>query len=148
MATHIGLSSAKVGGQTVQFYVYTTGLKEGACTVADSTNKGVKAPGGAAAAAFVGIITNAQTSSGTTSGDPVDIQISGVANVLLDAGQAVTYGEDVVISDTDGSVKAYANGSMDDCSIVGMALVTKTAGASNEMIPVLLRGHTVRKDNS
>lgn len=133
---------------TIPSTVYSTGLQGGAAVVADSTNKGCKAPGGAAAAGFMGIIANQQASAGTTSGDRVDLQTSGVAVCLLDAGQSVTFGGEVVISDTDGSLKAYANGSMDDCSVIGISLATLTAGSNNDPFPVLLMPYTVHKDNS
>lgn len=133
---------------TIPSTVYSASLQGGAAVIADATNKGCKAPTAAANAGFMGIIANQQPSTGTTSGDRVDLQTQGVAICLLDAGQSVTFGGQVVISDTDGSLKAYDNSTMDDCSIVGISLATMTAGSNNDPFPVLLQSYTVRKDNS
>lgn len=133
---------------TIPSTVYSASLQGGAAVVADATNKGCKAPGGAAAAAFMGLITNQQTSSGTTSGDRVDLQVSGVGIGLLKAGQSVTFGGEVVIAGTDGSFRAFAVGSDDDCSVLGISLATLTAGSNNDPCPILLMPYTVHKDNS
>ena len=144
----IGTGAAAVVPFTLPYTVYSASLQGGAAVVFDSSNFGVKAPAGAAALGFAGLIANQQSSSGTASGDRVDIQIAGIGVGILDAGQTVTYGQELIISDTDGSLKAYANGSNDDCSVVGYALESKTAGASNESLLVQLVPFNVHKDNA
>jgi len=137
--TFIGLSSTRFGGDTKQYQVNTASLKEGAVVIHDSSVAGqkVKAPTGAGNTGIAGVITNAQSASGTAVGDSVDVQYTGIANVLLKATEAVTVGGKVIIADTDGSVKAL--GTTDSCDILGVSLITKTAGAANEMIPVRLQ---------
>ena len=140
MSDFIGLSSTRIGGETKQFSCNTAGLKEGAIVVHDTTagkNNFVKAPGAAAATGIAGVIVNAQASGGTAVGDSVDVQYTGVANVLLDGTQAVTVGDKVIVSDTDGSCKGL--GTTDSCDILGVTLITRTAGAANELIPVRLQ---------
>lgn len=144
----IGTGAAAVVPFTIPQTVYSASLQGGAAVVFDSTNKGVKAPGGAAALGFAGLITNQQSSTGTASGDRVDLQIAGVGVGILDAGQSVTFGQELIISDTDGSLKGFALASNDDCSIVGYSLETKTAGAANESLLVQLMPFNVHKDNS
>ena len=135
--TFIGLSSTRFGGETKQVECNSSGLKEGAVVVWDSTNAGqlVKAPTGAGGTGVAGVICNAQVSGGTSVGDSVDVQFTGIANVLLDATEAVTVGQRVIVSDTDGSVKAATG---DQVDYIGVALITKTAGSANELIPVAL----------
>src|ERR1041385_2708426 len=101
----IGYSSTRWSGESKQYKCNTSGLKEGAVMVYDTSVAGqlVKAPAGAGATGVAGVLINAQPSGGTAVGDSVDLQISGIANVLLKAGQTVNVGDKVVIGGTDGS---------------------------------------------
>lgn len=130
---------------TVPAIVYSAGLQGGAAVVWDTSNEGVKAPGGAEVTGFAGFITNAQPAAGTVSGDSIDLQNVGVAVGLLKAGEAVTAGDLLVIAGTDGSLKAYDDAGDDNLSIVGVALVTLTAGSQNNTIPVQCQQWNVNK---
>lgn len=141
----IGTGFSAVVPNTLPFTVYSAGLQGGAAVVADASNKGVKAPGGAEVTGFVGFITNAQEAAGTVSGDPVDIQNTGIAIGLLKAGEAVTYGNYLVIAGTDGTVKAYDDAGDDNVIIVGMALATLTAGSQNDTLPILCGSYYINK---
>lgn len=142
---NIGTGFAAVVPYTLPFKCFTAGLQGGAAVVFDSTNDGVKAPAGAAATGFAGFITNAQTSTGTASGDPVDLQDAGIAIGLLKAGETVAYGDLLVIAGTDGSVKAYDDAADDNCSIVGTALASLIAGAANATLPISVAKWQVNK---
>lgn len=128
--------------------VYSASLQQGAALVADTTNQGGKAPGGAAAAQFIGILSNQQTSTGTASGDPVDLQIEGVALCLCKASATITYGDEVVIGGTDGSLRTYVGATDEGASIVGQSLQTLTAGANAQPIAILLKPYTVHQTNA
>lgn len=141
----VGTGWTAVVPYTLAQTVYTASLHGGAAVVWDSTNKGVKAPAGAEAIGFAGFITNQQPSGGTTSGDRVDLQNAGVAIGLLKAGESVTYGQRLVIADTDGSVKAYDDAGDDNCSIVGIALATLTAGSQNDTLPIAVQQWEINK---
>lgn len=141
----IGTGWSAVVPYTLPQTVYTASLQGGAAVVWDATNKGVKAPTGAEVTGFAGFITNQQSSSGTASGDRVDLQNAGVAIGLLKAGEAVTYGDRLVIAGTDGSVKAYDDAGDDNCSIVGIALATLTAGSQNDTLPILVQQWEINK---
>lgn len=125
--------------------VYSASLQQGAALVADATNFGCKAPGAAAAPGFMGILGNQQTSSGTASGDAIDLQIEGVALCLLTAAATATFGGELVIGGTDGSLRPYVAATDDEASIVGIAQQTITAGASAQPFSVLLRPYTVHQ---
>ena len=142
---NVGTGATAVVPYTLPFICYSAGLLGGAAVVWDGTNDGVKAPGGAEVVGFAGFITEQQTSSGTASGDRVSIQNAGIAVGLLDAGQSVTYGQRLVISDTDGSVKAYDDAGDDNCSIVGIALQTMTAGSNNDPLMIAVQQWEVNK---
>ena len=152
MATDFnGLSVAPKRDRLYQYKINTSSLKEGAAVVYDSSASGqlVKAPAAAAAAGFAGLIADVLPSGGTTAGLDVNLQRDGLGLGLLKAGEAVTVGQELVIAGTDGSLRAFAVGSDDDCDIVGRAEQTKTAGATNEAILVNLdSARSVHKDNS
>lgn len=140
MSTPLGLSAARTANpdDIRNVLVATTGLKRGAVVIWDSSaikNK-VKAPTGAGNTGVAGVIIDELPSAGTTSGNYYNIQIRGKCPVLLDAGQAVTVGNKVIVSDTDGSVKAIST--TDQCDVVGVALQTLTAGSANDPIEVEL----------
>lgn len=139
MPTFIGLTAARTDGKTKMVRVNTTGLKEGAIVIHDSAQAGdsVKAPTGAGNTGIAGVLIDVLESAGTTSGSYYRIQQTGTCAVLLDAGQAVTVGGKVIISDTDGSCKAL--GTTDSCDILGVALQTLTAGSANDPIMVDLQ---------
>jgi predicted RecA/RadA family phage recombinase len=140
MATDfIGLSAASKGVKTRTMKCATAGLKEGAVVIHDSSADGnkVKAPTAAANTGIAGVIWGQQPSSGTSAGDDVEVAYEGIVPVQLDATEAVTVGGKVIISDTDGSVKAL--GTTDSCDILGVTEITKTAGAANELIPVRIQ---------
>lgn len=138
MSTIIGIASTRYAGNTRQFVINTAGLKEGAIVIHDSSAAGgkVKAPTGAGNSGIAGVIVNQQPAAGTAVGDSVDVQYDGVANVLLGTTLTVTDGGYVIINTTDGSCKAL--GSTDSCDVLGKTLLTRTAGAANELIPVQL----------
>jgi hypothetical protein len=141
----IGTGWSAVVPYTLPFTVYSASLQGGAAVVWDGTNKGVAAPGGAEVTGFAGFITNQQPSTGTTSGDRVDIQNAGIAIGLLKAGETVTYGQRLVIAGTDGSLKAYDDAGDDNLSIVGIALASFTAGSQNDTIPVSVQQWEINK---
>jgi hypothetical protein len=138
-ATFQGLSAYRTPGEIRQVIVNTSGLKEGAIVIWDSSAAGgsTKAPTGAGNTGIAGVLIDVLPSAGTTSGGLYNIQRSGVCPVLLDAGQSVTVGGKVIISDTDGSCKAL--GTTDSCDILGVALQTLTAGSANDLINVELQ---------
>lgn len=142
----IGKSVAPIVPFLLPSTVYSAGLQQGAAVVADSVNKGSKAPAGAAALGFQGFIHEAQATAGTVSGDRVSLQNCGVALGLLKAGQSCTFGQELVIGGTDGSLIAFDLSSHDDCTVVGTALVTLTAGSNADPIPVLCMPFNVHKD--
>lgn len=140
MSTPYGLAAARTANPDDIRYVLcaTSSLQRGAVVIWDSSaikNK-VKAPTGAGDTGVAGVIVDELPSTGTSAGSYYNIQIRGKCPVLLDAGQAVTVGGKVIISDTDGSVKAI--GTTDSCDIVGRALQTLTAGSNNDLIEVEL----------
>lgn len=132
--TQINLSSTRIDGHTKPYKCKSASLKQGAFVIHDSSDdaNAVKAPTGAGGTGYAGVITNFGT---TASGDTVDVQYDGIANVLLKATEAVTVGQRVVCAGTDGSVKAATG---DQVDYLGTAQCTRTAGAANEMIQVLL----------
>jgi len=132
----IGKSVAPVIPFTLASVVYSAGLKHGAAVVFDASNKGCKAPGGAAALGFCGFITEAQPTAGTASGDAISLQVAGIARGLLAAGATITYGAALVIAGTDGSLRAQS--ADDNCSVVGYSLSSFTAGSNNDPIAVLV----------
>lgn len=152
--TFIGKSVAKgKGGEKLYSYqINTTGLKTGAAVVADTSVSGqmVKAPAAAAATGFQGLIaTEYQVGAASVAGQDVELQRSGIGMGILDAGNAVTYGAPLVISDTDGSLRPFAVATDDDCDIVGTSEITLGSQGVNTPIPVNLDKFTrVAKDNS
>lgn len=141
----VGLSAAPQRDRLYRVQCNTTGLKEGACVVWDSTDAlgSVKAPTAALNMGFAGVIADVLPAAGTTAGNFYNVQRTGVGYVLLDAGQAVTVGNMLVISDTDGSVRAYSDGGGDDnCDVIGKAMQTLTAGSNNDLILVDLDAFT------
>lgn len=143
MSTFIGLSAARRDGEVTKYTCGTAGLKEGAVVIFDSSNPGqVIAPGGAGATKVAGVIIDVLGTTGSTAvGDYVNVQRTGICNVLLDATVSCTYGDKLQVADTDGSVKP--NTATDSCDIVGVALQTLTAGAANGMISVQLGIHFI-----
>lgn len=141
------LSAAQLDGFAVPYQVNTSGLKEGAVVVVDSSAvKGAaKAPTGTADAGVLGVITTVLASSGTVSGLDYDIQNRGDGFALLKASAAVTVGDLLVTGGTDGSVIAYVDGTHDNCDIVGRSKATRTAGAAAELIPITLNIFRVDK---
>lgn len=152
MSDFIGLAATTRAPRCYAYTLATAGLFRGAVVIRDSSASGekVKAPTAAANLAACGVLADEVDSGGTDASTVYNFYCvpGDIVPVLLDAGQGVTVGDPLVVSDTDGSVKAYANGSMDDCTIVGYAEETRTAGANNELIKVRLAFNDVRKDNS
>lgn len=70
------------------------------------------------------------------SGDRASILVLGVANVLALATTTVTEGVPVIIANTSGHVKSWTNETNVD--VVGISMVTRTIGATAELIPVLM----------
>lgn len=153
MSDFIGLAATATGsGRTKAYTLATAGLFRGAVVMRDTSASGekVKAPTGAAVLTVCGVLADEVDSGGTDASTVYNFwyQPGDIVPVLLDATVAVTVGDALVASDTDGSVKAYANASMDDCTIIGYAEETRTAGAANELIKVKLAFFDIRKDNS
>ena len=82
-------------------------------------------PAGAGAAGVAGVVTDAGS---VAVGDRADCQKSGIAIVLLAAGQTVTAGQELVVANASGHVKAFAAEA--GCVIVGRAEQSFTAGAN------------------
>lgn len=137
--TPLGLSAAPKKYFSRPMLCATAGLKEGAVVVHDSSaiKDKVKAPTAAGNTGVAGVIVGQQPAAGTSAGDTVEVAWFGIVPVMLDAGQAVTVGGKVQISDVDGSVKAL--GTTDSCDIVGVTEQTLAAGAANELIDVRLQ---------
>lgn len=152
--TFIGKSVPKGKGQAPQYdyQLNTTGLKTGAALVYDSSADGgmLKAPAAAAAAGFAGLLTTEyQVGSASVAGQPCQVQRSGLCMGILDAGNAVTVGQALVISDTDGSLRPFAVATDDDCDIVGTS--EQTLGSQGVNTPILVNLDTfshVAKDAS
>jgi hypothetical protein len=143
----INLAAVQLDGRTVPYQVNTSGLKEGAVVVVDSSvvKGAAKAPTGTADAGVVGVIVDVLPSGGTTSGLDYDIQNWGDGYALLKASTSVTVGDLLVTGGTDGSVIAYVDGTHDNCDVVGRSKVTRTAGAAAELIPITLNIFRVDK---
>ncbi len=137
--TPFGLAAARTRGKVEQVVINTSGLKEGAVVIWDSSviKRNCKAPTASGNTGIAGVIVDVLDSSGTVSGSSYNIQRTGKCPVLLGNGEAVTVGGKLQINDTDGSVKAL--GSTDSCDILGVALQTLTAGSANDMIEVELQ---------
>lgn len=136
MSTFYGLAASRSPGQIESVRINTTGLKQYAVVIWDSAQAGksCKAPTAAGNTGVAGVIIDELDSSGTVSGSYYNIQKTGKCPVLLDAGQAVTVGGYLQVSDTDGSVKAL--GTTDQCDVVGKSCQTLTAGSANNPIMV------------
>ena len=107
----------------------TETLAEGAvmCTGADFD--AVLLPAGAAATKIYGVARSA-----AVSGDRLSLLLEGQGNVLLAATATCTAGVPLITANASGHAKSWTNET--DVDVVGMALVTRTAGASAEMVPV------------
>jgi len=141
MATdNIGLAVASRRGPLYPATIVTSGMKEGAAVVYDTTNQnGVKAPGAEKASGFAGLIADVQGSSGTAANSDVNLQRTGIGMGLLAASASCTRGVGLVIANTSGHLRGYVDGTDHQCDVVGTAEVTKTAGAGGaESIPVNL----------
>jgi hypothetical protein len=143
MSEFVGLAATMMAPRLKAYTLATAGLFRGAVVMRDSSAAGekVKAPTGALVLGLCGVLVDEVDSGGTDANTVYNfaIQPGDIVPVLLDAGQAVTVGDKLVASDTDGSVKAYSDaGGDDNCTIIGFAEETRTAGAANELIKVRL----------
>ena len=144
----IGLGVAVTAPRLITSKVYSAGLLQGAALVSDTTNQGCKAPSGAHVGGFLGVLAPQQLAAGTASGDVIELQIEGVALCLCAANATITFGDEVVINGTDGSLRTYAGATDEGASVIGKSLQTITAGASAQPFAVLLAPYTVHQTNA
>lgn len=139
-----GLSVGKGRGASrlYSYQINTASLKTGAAVVADTSVSGqmVKAPGGAAAKGFQGLIFTEYEvgAAGSAVGNDVELQRDGIGEGILASGQAINYGDRLVIAGTDGSLRAYNDGVDTNCDIVGTSEMTLSTVSINTPIPVNL----------
>lgn len=143
MATKfLGLSVAPEGrSKLFSRQINTTGLKTGAALVVDTSVAGsmVKAPAGAAALGFAGLLaTEYRTDQASVAGEDCEIQRADVGRGILASGASVTYGQELVIAGTDGSLRPVVIGTDDDACIVGTSEITLSTVSVNTPIPVNL----------
>jgi hypothetical protein len=119
--------------------INTAGLFEGAAVIYDTGNQ-VKAPTGAKALGFAGLIADVTPPTGTVVGTDLNVQRNKIGMGLLQAGATATRGVGLVIAATDGSLRSFVDGTDTNCEIVGTSEITITAGATNIAIPVNLDG--------
>ena len=114
-------------------YACTAAVSEGAVLVAGSDYDQAVLPAGAADKKIVGVAKNDTGASG----DRVNVQILGIANVLAAASSTINQGDELITANTSGHVKSWTNETAVD--VVGVAMETRTIGSSAELIPVILR---------
>lgn len=114
-------------------YACTAAVSEGAVLVAGSDYDQAVLPAGAADKKIVGVATNDTGASG----DRVNVQKIGIANVLAAASATITQGDELITANSSGHVKSWVNETAVD--VVGVAMETRTIGATAELIPVELR---------
>lgn len=144
MATdNIGLAAAPRGASRLfPARIQTSGLKQGAAVCYDTDPPDVAAPSGDKATKFAGLIHNFPGAAGTVAGTDVELQRDGDGMGLLAASASCTRGVGLVIANNSGHLRGYVDGTDDQCDVVGTALVTKTAGAAAEAIPLNLDAFT------
>lgn len=147
------VTKGRGGAPLYPYQINTASLKTGAAVVFDSSVAGqmVKAPAAAAASGFAGLIfTEYQVgAAGSAVGGDVELQRTGIGMGILDAGNAVTVGQPLVISDVDGSLRPFAVATDDDCDIIGTSEMTLGSQGVNTPIPVNLDAFShVAKDAS
>ena len=108
-------------------------MSEGAVVLAGSDFDTIALPAGAGATGILGVARNAALAAG----DRVSVMTMGQANVLLAASASCTEGAPVIAANSSGHIKGWTNETA--CDVLGTAMVTRTAGSSAEMVPVLLR---------
>ncbi len=127
-------ASASVDILTLNKSSVSTISEGGACAFHTDFDQ-VTAVSGAAAVKVMGIVTNA---GGVVSGDRTNVQVIGVANVLMAASQTITQGDEIITSSaTGGTCKSWVNETAVD--VIGIAQETRVIGAAAELVPVLLR---------
>jgi hypothetical protein len=111
-----------------QSYQAAASLPEGTVVVYTAQDT-VGLPSGAGAAGVAGVVTDSGT---VATGDRCNVQKAGIALVLLAAGQTVTIGQELVVANSSGHVKALA--AETGCVIVGRSEQAFTAGSNADPI--------------
>jgi hypothetical protein len=133
--TKIGLSVAPMRDKLYPATLNTASLTEGAAVVYDTGN-GVKAPAGAAAKGFAGLITDVMPTGGSTSGMDVNLQRNGIGMGILAVGVSCVRGDRLIIANASGHLKVIASETAVD--IIGEAETALTGGAAAQMVGVNL----------
>lgn len=109
-------------------------LSEGAVCAFGTDFDKVTTPTGAAAIGLCGIVCNA---GGVVSGDRTDVQVAGVANVLVAASTTVNQGKEAISAASTGTVKEWTSETAVD--VIGIFMETRVVGGTASLVPVLLR---------
>lgn len=144
----IGLNPPKVRGTEFETRRMTVATgKKGMLVVpsGDGTHDGAKIATTAGETKLLGVIKNEgdPNNSGLfPTGANVSVQKDGPAEVLFDAAEAITEGDTIIASGTDGHAKVLgAEGK--PYTVLGYAAETRTIGAAAGFASVNLQIHTV-----
>lgn len=140
MATgYIGLAMApRDRGVLFPATINTASLNEGAAVIYDTGNQ-VKAPTGALALGFAGLIADVvPAATGTVVGTDINLQRNKIGMGLLKNGFTTSRGTPLVIADTAGNLRPFVDGTDTNCEIVGTAETAFNNSAGSNPVCILV----------